>query len=302
VRKLVFIVLMLLIAATSVAAKEWRGILPMHSTRADVEAVLGPPPPSPGHRYYLLHKGRSIYFLDEGEVYITFAESEFAGRACLSSVPEGTVLMIEVTPKDELPLSRLNIDVSNFKRFDASSPPGQGHDGFISTAEGLVIRVYQGNLQEMIYFASAVDSARCPSYYQDFESAVQTNLGRPCSVGVNDYGDISWSDEKARLDNFAIQLLNDEKESVGFIIAYAGQKATVGEALLRANRARDYLITVRHIKPERVKAIDGGHLVDLTVYLYIVPPRAEPPSLMPMIDPSQVEIVPAKKPRRGNPN
>ena len=156
VRKLILIISMVLIAATSVAAKDWRGILPMHSTRADVEALLGPPPASPGN--YILSKGRSIYFLDEGEVYITFAEDEFAGRVCLSAVPPGTVLMIRVTPKDELPLPRLNIDVRNFKKFDASTPPGQGHEGFISTPEGFVFRVFQGNVKEMIYFASAVDS------------------------------------------------------------------------------------------------------------------------------------------------
>lgn len=298
-RKLILIISLVLIAASSVAAKEWRGILPMHSTRADVEALLGPPPPSPGH--YILHKGRSIYFLEEGEVYITFAEDMIPARVCLPAVPAGTVLSIRVTPKNELPLSRLNLDVRNFKQFDASTPRGQGYDGFISTQEGFVFRIFQGNVGEMLYFASAVDSERCPSYYKDLESTVRINLERACGFG-HDYGDISWSDEKARLDNFAIQLLNDEEESIGYIIAYAGQKATVGEALLRANRARDYLVTVKHIKPERVKAIDGGYLVDLTVYLYVVPPHAEPPTPMPMLDPSQVEIIPAKKQRSRNRN
>lgn len=38
VLKLCLIVSMVLLAATRVAAKDWRSILPMHSTRADVEA------------------------------------------------------------------------------------------------------------------------------------------------------------------------------------------------------------------------------------------------------------------------
>jgi hypothetical protein len=100
--------------------------------------------------------------------------------------------------------------------------------------------------------------------------------------------------------NAAPVLRRNEKESIGYIIVYPGQKATVGEALLRGNRARDYLITVRHINPERVKAIDGGYRGDLTVKLFIVPPGAEPPPVMPMLDPSQVEIVSAKKRRSRN--
>ena len=293
VRKLILIISMVLIAATSVAAKDWRGILPMHSTRADVEALLGPPPPPPANRAYVLDKGRSIYFLDEGQIYIDFAD----GNECMANVPVGTVLYIEITPKKDLPLSRLNIDLKNFKNFDASTPGGQGYEGFISTQEGFVVRVFKQNVEKMVYFASDLDSKQCPGYSDYFERVVNIMPLPACGLD-NDYGDISWSDEKARLDNFAIQLLNDEKLSVGFIIAYAGQRATVGEARLRANRARNYLINVRHLNPGRVKAIDGGYLVDLTVYLYIVPPDAEPPPLMPMLDPSQVKIVTAKKQRK----
>jgi hypothetical protein len=83
-----------MVYASSVAAKDWRGILPMHSTRADVEALLGPPPPPPADRSYALHPGRYIYYLDEGEVYIVFADAEFLKERNCSSVAPGTVLLI----------------------------------------------------------------------------------------------------------------------------------------------------------------------------------------------------------------
>ena len=60
---------------------------------------------------------------------------------------------------------------------------------------------------------------------------MRIDLNMACHLGLDDYGDIRWSDEKARLDNFGIQLSN-EKDSVGYIIVYAGQKATIGEARL----------------------------------------------------------------------
>lgn len=295
-RKLVLIVSLVLIAATSVAAKDWRGILPMHSTRAHVEALLGPPPPSPGG--YTLNKGRSIYSLEEGEVYIVFAEQEFHGGECLSTVPAGTVLMIQIIPKAELPFSSLNIDAKQFKKFDASEPSGNGYDGFLNEQEGFVVRVFKGNVEQLVYGASAFDRGRCSAYYNNFENSVRISLRPACGLlfRFDEYGDIRFSDEKARLDNFGIQLLN-MKDMVGYIVVYAGQKATVAEAQVRANRARDYLITVRHIKPERVKAIDGGHHAELTVTLWILPAESGPPLLMPTVDPSQVEIIYDKKRR-----
>ena len=46
-----------------------------------------------------------------------------------------------------------------------------------------------------------------------------------CRLGLDGYGNIRFLDEKARLDNFAIQLQNEPKTQ-GYIIVYAGQKAT----------------------------------------------------------------------------
>jgi hypothetical protein len=298
VPRLIQIVCILLVSATSLAAKDWRGILPMHSTRADVEALLGPPKPPPPDRAYMLHKGRSIYFLEEGEVYIVFAEEELsAARECLSTVPRGTVLMIQITPKDATPLSNLNLDEKRFRKFDASVPTGHGYEGFVSEEEGFVVRAFKGKVELMVYVGSAVDRPRCPTYYPDLEDFVRTGVGPACGLSrFREYGDISRRDENAVLDSFAIQLLNTP-DARGHIIVYAGQKATVGEAVLRAQRIKDYLVNVRKISSERVNAIDGGYRVDFSVVMYLIPPGAEPPPPMPTLDPSAVELIYEKKKR-----
>ena len=193
-----------------------------------------------------------------------------------------------------MPFASLNIDARQFKKFDASEPSGSGYEGFLNEQEGFVFRVFKGNVEQMVYGPSAADRRRC----ENFEHSVRISLRPACGLILkfDEYGDIRLSDEKARLDNFGIQLLN-LKDMVGYIVVYAGQKATVAEAQLRANRARDYLIAVRHINPERVKAIDGGYHEELTVTLWIFPAEAGPPPLMPTVDPSQVEIIYPKKRR-----
>jgi hypothetical protein len=60
-------------------------------------------------------------------------------------------------------------------------------------------------------------------------------------VHPDDYGDIRWKDEKARLDNFAIQLLNVESVT-GYILMVAAFDGCPGEAQARAIRAKRYLI------------------------------------------------------------
>ncbi|HEU4933447.1 MAG TPA: hypothetical protein VFT48_15290 [Pyrinomonadaceae bacterium] len=112
----------------------------------------------------------------------------------------------------------------------------------------------------------------------------------------DEYGDISFTDEKARLDNFAIQVNNMENVDA-LLVVYAGRKARVAEAQLRGNRARDYLISVRKIDPNRIKVIDAGHRESLTVVLYTWPAGADPPPFESTVDKSKVQIIYEKKKR-----
>jgi hypothetical protein len=86
----------------------------------------------------------------------------------------------------------------------------------------------------------------------------------------DEYGNIRFNDEKARLDNFAIQLQN-EPSSRGSIVGY-GSCGTEGTT--RAKRAKDYLVNTRGIDAGRLDVVDGGCLPDLLVQLWVVPQGA----------------------------
>jgi len=112
----------------------------------------------------------------------------------------------------------------------------------------------------------------------------------------DEYGNLSFNDEMKRLDNFSIQLQN-EPGTTGYIVAYAGRKARIGEAKEHANGARDYLIKKRGINAARVVIIDGGHREDLTVELYVIPLGEPIPVASPSVDRSEAEIIKDKKVR-----
>ncbi len=93
---------------------------------------------------------------------------------------------------------------------------------------------------------------------------------------VDEYGNIKFNDEKARLDAFASRL-QTEAGSQGYIIGYG---TCEGEGLARANRAKDYLVNTRGIDAGRITTVDGGCRAELWVQLFACPPNAKPPTPM----------------------
>ena len=89
--------------ADSVRAKEWRGIIPLHSTREDVRRLLGKP---------LFETGVSdSYDLQEGRATVMYARGP-----CEQGLPSdwgnwrvarGTVVNITIALEEEIPLSAL---------------------------------------------------------------------------------------------------------------------------------------------------------------------------------------------------
>jgi hypothetical protein len=116
-----------------------------------------------------------------------------------------------------------------------------------------------------------------------------TGYGVPCpatcSVSIpimnqprkfDEYYDIARNDEKARLDNFAIQLQQDPG-SQGYVIIYPGRKAAPSQAQARSQRIVDYLVTTRGVDPHRVVVTLGPARESWMTELWVVPEGAPPP-------------------------
>ena len=110
----------------------------------------------------------------------------------------------------------------------------------------------------------------------------------PCPF--DSYGNIKFSWEKARLDNFAIQVQNFPG-SRGAIFTYAGKQTFKGEALDRLRRAKNYLVEVRGLDPESILTIDAGYATDILTYLIVVPRGATVPTFESLIPIEQVQFT-----------
>jgi hypothetical protein len=261
--------------------KGWRGIVPLHSTRADVERALGHPTEELAGNSVIYRTGNETVIID----YAQGLPCGIGEKYSQWRVSPNTVERIFITPAMGSPLSRLSIDKSKFKKVSGGHRPEDVY--YINEQDGESFRVFMNDVMDITYSPATTDEhLRCPGLPKQRDTGCE-GLAPPA---FDSYGDIPLEEEKERLDNFFIAL-TDDKRREGYIIAYAGKRARIAEARKRAERAKNYLASVRRLPLNRIKVTDGGYQEEPAVELYIVPAGVCPPTATPTIDPRDVQIV-----------
>jgi hypothetical protein len=120
---------------------------------------------------------------------------------------------------------------------------------------------------------------------------------------IDEFGSICCGDEKARLDNYAVELQSDPTAQ-GYIVVYGGRAHSDpncrssrrklplrGEAQARAARLKSYLVNARRgLASERVIVIDGGYRDHWVAELWIVPKGVNAPDPTPTVDPAEIKF------------
>lgn len=96
----------------------------------------------------------------------------------------------------------------------------------------------------------------------------------------DEFPDIARNDEKARLDNYAIELQNDPS-STAYVIVYPGPRSRPGDVQRHTTRIVDYLVNSRGISGQRIVTLVGPTRDVLMVELWVCPQGARPPALAP---------------------
>lgn len=108
-KAIVVSLIVLLTQAAYSQAKEWEGIVPLHSTRADVERLLGTPT--------IDRSDTTIYEFKTKRVYFDYSKDSCASDPNGWKVPRDTVIRIWVETKgNQLRFSDLKLDMAKFKK------------------------------------------------------------------------------------------------------------------------------------------------------------------------------------------
>lgn len=109
------------------------------------------------------------------------------------------------------------------------------------------------------------------------DCAVTIPLPKLYSRKFDEFPDIARNDEKARLDNFAIELQNDPT-ATAYVIVYPGKKSKRGDIQLHSSRIVDYLVHSRGLDERRIVTLVGAPRDQLHIDLWVTPQGATPPT------------------------
>jgi hypothetical protein len=155
--KLLNAVAVALFCGVATPATAWRGITPMHSTRADVERLIGP-------AWHFFLEG-SVYHTDEAEVWIVYTGQGKPAELCARKVPLNTVLSILVEPKEAFSPTDLGVNSDHFT-FLKLSYGNHDYRGYYDENSGFLVRSLDGRATGVLYLANGADRPQCAGYYR----------------------------------------------------------------------------------------------------------------------------------------
>lgn len=143
---------LLLILSGIVPGKEWRGIVPLHSTRDDVIRLFGVS--SDGGAYAYTFENEQVFF------HYQTQDSECGKIWGRWNVPLDTVLGLTIYPKIKALFTDLKLDMSKFKKNKIHLP---GMYRYVNEEEGISYAVDDGVAAQIDYFPAAADKRlACP--------------------------------------------------------------------------------------------------------------------------------------------
>lgn len=258
------IVLMISLADYS-TSKEWRGITPLHSTRTDVLRILGPADKS---------SGSSLYQLENETVLISYSTGK-CNEGGIWDVPRDTVTRISVSPKKVIELPALQLDLRYFKV--VASRHLQGFLEYTNSEEGIYVLTFKNEVNKVEYIPGAIDNHLRCNKLPPFEIKTKEGLVIDSHALFDSYSDISFKEEKVRLDVLG-RKLREEMRARGYIVIYPSDQTPVNKLLVRAKRAKEYLLKEYNLLDDQVDILTGERRKESVVELYFIIDNVSSPS------------------------
>lgn len=258
----------------------WNGLVPLRSTRAEVEKLLG----APQENYYPTFK----YESKAGRVRIRYSTGKCRGGW---KVRIGTVLRIDVdpvSPEGKNP-EELKIDKSKF-----SSPSDDAlYQTWTNPEDGLRYHSNAGGrLVSITYLPKRSDNDLRCNGFPPYAPEAQYDAFDRLSFYV---GKLNEKQEPRRIldevTKLFIRLDNKNKESndkyTGYILIYFDKKLPAAAYRKRVGKIKKHISEITKTSRERVTVIEGGMRTESLLEFYILPANRKPPAPDPTLPSSQ---------------
>jgi PEGA domain len=145
--------------------------------------------------------------------------------------------------------------------------------------------------QRIIATLTADDGSSDPSCVQTAQAVSIIAPIKKVAIVAREFDECNnctFDDQKARLDNLAVELQNDPSTRA-YVIAYGGRMSPLGQVEKLMSRAREYLVTQRGIDASRLVVVNGGFREDDSVELWVVPSGATAPQPTPTVQAGEIK-------------
>ena len=240
-------------------APGWRGIVPLYSTRAQLEQLVG-----------VFDIRCQCYSTETESIRVDYASGPCTGALPGWNVPADTVLSLQIYPKKPLLFSELKIQKEDFVTTvddTVTTYHGNGEKGlrYSVTSSGTVASVWYGPSIKQ-------NKLRCAGF-------PPTDGGVTAYRPYDEFPFETEEDVNGRLAEFGVRLLK-EPQLKGYIIVY-GQRNKVAPVDRFVKSAKAYLVEDLNINPNKVEASNGGYREYATVELFLIPREWPPPIATP---------------------
>ena len=234
----------------------WHGIVPLKSTRIDVERQLGP-----------IDTRCQCYKTENEIVRVTYAVAPCLGDLPGWNVARDTVLSLSVSPLKEVRFS------------DVEAKP----DHFVRTVDDTFTSYYGNSEKGLRYSVSATGVVTNVSYLPSVSDNSRRCRGFPLTDGgitayspYQEFPYDSLEDITSRLGEFSIRLQRQPTYK-GYIVVYASRTLKPSGVSEFGNRAREYVTKEFGVAPANIVALNGGYREESVVHLFLIPRSWPPP-------------------------
>jgi hypothetical protein len=247
-----------LVLASACYGQAWKKIIPLRSTRGDVERAMGPPTESNGTTYDLKNERVMVFY---------------TGGSCKPGWPYGwnvgpnVVTKIAIYPKIKLTLTELGIDVTGYQK---TQNIRLGGVDYTSKDTGISIGLKDNGQVDVIQVEPGLkdNALLCPD-----AAARQGEIERGESAyiaPVVHFSQITRQEEETRIDFFVDQVKTYPTSSKIYVFAYAGPKECDDEVRSRLARIRNRIASQLRVSPDLITTTNGGRKSATWTELYVV--------------------------------
>lgn len=205
----------LLISFEAAFAREWRGIVPLRSTRADVIRLLN---------QCFDQKEACRFTIGDEAVHILFSGGLPAEhRECANALPPETVMFIEIEPREKLKLTDLHLVKQHLQHFNPSDPAVRDFKGYRSD-DGLLVSLFKDRILQIVYLPTESEAQRCSNFYVRPESFVKVVL-----VHVPYVYKLEAPETIQAGENLKVSAYSDVNDSRGYEWTVTGGKIVAGQ-------------------------------------------------------------------------